>query len=140
MNHDGLAHCRSKTVSASTSAAISRTEKGKRRKGVAPRRFDDCVEKDPFTPLATASARGLDRVGYRDTVRGGVGTRKTIREAEEFVWCTDLAVRDGADDGLGGHLASAHTTEADREGCDPRTAGVQRGSLPYSSRVPFSES
>ena len=66
--------------------------------------------------------------------------RKAIPEAEEFVWYTDLPASDGADNFFGVHLASAHTTEADREGCDPRTAGVQRGSLPYSSRVPFSES
>jgi hypothetical protein len=40
----------------------------------------------------------------------------TIHEAGEFVWCTDLAARDGADDGLGGHLASARATEKEKEG------------------------
>ena len=65
-------------------------------------------------PLGTPSGWGLDIVGYRSIDRGGVGRRKTIREAEEFVWCTDLAARDGADDGLGDHLASARAIEDEK--------------------------
>ena len=65
-------------------------------------------------PLGTPSGWGLDRVGYRATDCGGVGGRKTIREAGELVWHTDLAARESADDGLGDHLASARATEHEK--------------------------
>ena len=64
--------------------------------------------------MGTASGWGLDRVGYRAIDRGGVGGRKPIRKAEEFVWWTDLAARESADDGLGDHLASARAIEEEK--------------------------
>jgi hypothetical protein len=86
------------------------------RKGDATRRFGDCARKEPAMPLGTPSGWGLDRVGYRSIDRGGVGRRKTIREAEEFVRSTDLAAIESADDGLGDHLASARASEKVQEG------------------------
>jgi hypothetical protein len=78
-----------------------------------------CAGTEAAAPLAPPYAWGMDRVGQRGTDRGRVGRGTSIREARESVWYTAMAAADGADDGLGGSLASARSSEKEKAGRDP---------------------